>query len=361
MIDSIFNTFPDIDDSHDGYEEIGLIDIPSPQDVTFTGSDTDVNLAKRYAQIDDLYNPDLERALEQGDVRDFEFWRDARNEAYRQAERDQAQMDYYNTLWELNSIQSIPFKGNLQHPQMSDVSFEGTFGDIMDGDTLPVVNEGAMTNFIQLYDDPFGLYCVEHGLHLNHSELEVFETPLLLETFTEQDIQDVSNMICDVVHWEHLPISIEDAAWNPNAAYSPGLFTHATFDDRLFINPNYAHECINQLGTTGIIISDIGHEIGHSIATNICGHMGTYLDEKIADFISGFIDGKLGINIDVARKWFEWQYDNQGINGYPISEDRWAAQAAGYYFSHWANGDDLQRALQDISFVDMIREYGIQG
>lgn len=221
---------------------------------------------------------------------------------------------------------------------------------------LSPYDDSQTTNLLHRLKDPFGIYAIKNTYGYIGLPDNISYGPIELpENFTENDIQSVCDTICDTLNWPHLPVRITDLV--PNAAYFPGFFTHSTFDDSLCLNPQYAHECIEHIGSTDIIISDLAHEIGHSIAMNICGDMGTYLNEKIADFIAGFVCGKCGIDIDVARKWFEWYYDPVGVSGYPISEDRWDAQAAGYYFSHLANADDLQAALRDPNFLDIVEAY----
>ena len=329
---------------------------------TFCGRNQ-VELETRYQNIDHLYRSDIDRAIDNEDYKEVNRLLDARDEAYGRARVDQAKKDYYDTVSRLYSIQNTTsifdnttsFLGNVHH----DAEINGHILDETAGDDsiLHPVNEQVMTNLLHRWEEPLGRYAMEHFPHHDYGEVEMYQQLSLPVDFNQQELQQICNGICDVLHWKHIPATITDAYWNPNAAYTPGLFTHLTFDDRLFLNPNYANSCINEIGNTEIVISDMAHEIGHSIATNICGNKGTYLDEKMADFISGFADAKLGVNIDVARKWFEWQFDNQGLGGYPISEDRWDAQAAGYYFAHWANGDDLQQALKDSSFVEIIRAY----
>ena len=93
------------------------------------------------------------------------------------------------------------------------------------------------------------------------------------------------------------------------------------------------------------------------MALSLCGNQGTYMNEKLADFISGFASGKLGIDIDVARKWFEWYYDPYGEAGYPSSDERWDAEAAGYYYSFIANSNDLKQSLKDPYFLRLIEAY----
>lgn len=227
--------------------------------------------------------------------------------------------------------------------------------DVPDG-TLAPYDESVSTNLIHRVEDPFGIYTIKNTYGFSNSpEIEEFGDVHIDPQFDEHDLQKVCNTICDALHWKKLPVFMTDNV--ANAAYGPGLFTHSTFDDALYLNPSYADSCIQHIGGTDIVVSDMAHEIGHSVAFNICGDQGTFMNEKTADFISGFVNGKLGIDIDVARQWFEWYYDAKGEGGYPVSEERWDAEAAGYYFSHLANGDDLQTALKDPNFLDIIEAY----
>lgn len=236
------------------------------------------------------------------------------------------------------------------------VSFRRSLLHTDSDELLKPLDESQTTNLIHRVDDPLGIYTIKNTYGYIGLPEEVSYCHLTLpEDFTANDIQGICNSICDTLNWPHLPVNVTDSV--PNAEYHPGLFTHATFDDSLYLNPKYAHDCINHIGSTDIVISDMAHEIGHSMATNICGNMGTYMNEKMADFISGFVCGKCGIDIDAARKWFEWHDDPVGKGGYPVSEERWDAQAAGYYFSHLANADDLQRALKDPNFLDIVKAY----
>ena len=227
--------------------------------------------------------------------------------------------------------------------------------DAPDG-TLAPYDDSVSTNLIHRVKDPFGIYTIKNTYGFSGApEIEEFEDVHLDSQFDEHDLQKVCNTICDALHWKRLPVFMTDGV--ANAAYSPGLFTHRTFDDALYLNPSYAESCIQHIGRTDIVVSDMAHEIGHSVAFNICGDQGTFMNEKTADFVSGFVNGKLGVDIDAARQWFEWYYDSKGEGGYPVSEERWDAEAAGYYFSHLANGDDLQTALKDPNFLDIIEAY----
>lgn len=227
--------------------------------------------------------------------------------------------------------------------------------DVPEG-TLAPYDESVSTNLIHRINDPLGIYTIKNTYGFSGAPaIEEFDNVHLDSQFNRKDLQIICNTICDSLHWKRLPVILTNLV--DNAAYHPGLFTHSAFDDTLFLNPSYAEACIKHIGSTDIVVSDMAHEIGHSVAFNICGDQGTFMNEKTADFISGFVTGKLGVDIDAARQWFEWYYDAKGEGGYPISEERWDAQAAGYYFSHLANGDDLQTALKDRNFLDIIEAY----
>lgn len=204
--------------------------------------------------------------------------------------------------------------------------------------------------------DPFGFY-VERIKDANSLVDDFMEKPYLPKNFTEEQLQEACNKMCDVLHFRHLPVYLTE--YIPNAQFSTltGPFLFTSIDDTLSFNPNYTQACVDKLGTTDIVLSDAAHEIGHAMATKYCGNLTTYTSEKIADFISGFLNCKMGVDIDVARKWFQWQYDPQGIGGYPISEERWDIESAGYYFGKIATAEDLQNALQDSEFLQLIKHY----
>ena len=231
-------------------------------------------------------------------------------------------------------------------------NYEPSFG----GELVPY-NDSLTGNYVYQVRDPIGRYATENicGFARGNITLESFPEVHLLDNFTSAELQQVCNTIGDVLHWSHLPVDITQSV--NNAAFFPGLFNRLTFDDSLCLNPDYAQECIKELGSTDIVISDMGHEYGHSMAAKLCGGMSRFYQEKVADFVSGFVNGKLNVEIDTARRWFEWQYDETGDKNYPNSSERWDAEAAGYYFSHLANGDDLIAALKDQNFIRIIEAY----
>ena len=228
------------------------------------------------------------------------------------------------------------------------------------GISLEPYDNSIDNNIIYQWENPLGRYMVDMTHEYNRPLLEVENiVPQinLPENFTVFDVQNACNTICDTLNWRHLPIFVNQNV--SNAAFStwPSIFKRTSFDDSLYINPNYAHDCIEHIGSTDIVLSDIAHEVGHSVAFKQCGDIGTFMNEKLADFVSGFVNGKLGIDIDTARQWFEWHYDGVGKDGYPVSEERWDAEAAGYYFSHIATSEELMTALKDSSFLEIIKNY----
>lgn len=220
-------------------------------------------------------------------------------------------------------------------------------------DMLPY-DDAQTTNLIHRIHDPIGVYSLTHAPFQDVADTFV-EKPFIDENLSSSDLQNACNVICECVNLRHLPLFITTEV--DNAAFSGGLFNFTTIDDSLYLNPNYAQQCINHLGSTDIVLSDLAHEIGHALVTRYCGHNGTYLDEKMADFVSGYICCKLGLDVDAARQWFQWHYDPDGVGGYPCSEERWDIQAAGYYYGHLANADDLRNAIRDSEFVDIINNY----
>jgi hypothetical protein len=244
----------------------------------------------------------------------------------------------------------------IEHSSMIDAdslySHEPSFGS----GHLEPYDHSLTTNLLHRIQDPLGLYAV-HNIsgYSSPPHLESFPEIHLPVNFTESDIQQVCNTISDVLHWPHIPVHIVD--WMDNAAFHPGFFKRFTFDDTLYLNPDYAHECVQKLGSTDIIVSDMAHEIGHSMIATLCKDMSGFYQEKVADFVSGFVMGKLHLNVDVARQWFEWDkyYTENGDNDYPSSFERWnGGEKAGFYFSNLANGDDLIAALKDKRFIQII-------
>ena len=222
-------------------------------------------------------------------------------------------------------------------------------------DMLPY-DEKSNFDADNIVKDPFGFYADR----INGGETIVddfIEKPYLPVDFTEEQLQDACNKMCDVLNFRHLPVFVTELVPNAQFATLTGPFMFTSIDDSLSFNPNYTQACIEELGTTDIVLSDAAHEIGHAIATKYCGNLTTYTSEKIADFISGFLNCKMGVDIDVARQWFQWQYDPKGEGGYPVSEERWDIESAGYYFGKLATAEDLKNALQDPEFLQLIKDY----
>lgn len=181
--------------------------------------------------------------------------------------------------------------------------------------------------------------------------------PNLPVDFTEGQLQDACNKICDVLHIRHLPVFLTTSVPNAEHMTLTGPFRFTLVDDTLSLNPDFAKECIENVGTTDIVLSDMGHEIGHAMAAKYCGNLSTYMNEKVADFISGFVNAKIGVDIDAPRQWFMSEYDPDGRGGYPVSEERWDIEAAGYYFGQLASSEELKTALKDPNFLKIIKDY----
>ena len=222
-------------------------------------------------------------------------------------------------------------------------------------DMIPFEEIFNENNLLSLYQDPFGVYAIQHNA--THGLLidDFLPKPQFGSTISETELQNFGNQAFDALGLKHIPIKISEFV--PNAGYTPGFISRLSFDDRIFINPNYANHCINELGSTDIVLSDLAHEIGHYASQMAGGPQDTYSSEKIADFISGFLNAKFGVDIDVARKWFQLFYDPNGEGGYPISEERWDIEAAGYHFGKHATFDDLSSALKDKHFLEIINKY----
>lgn len=260
----------------------------------------------------------------------------------------------------------------MVHPREdgSNVAFKETTGSV--GFALPHDDGSAITfgrkedmlpydvklnlDLEQRMSDPFGIYATRFPDGKINTE-DCIPKPEIPVDFTEGQLQEACNKICDVLHIRHLPVSVTTNVPNAEHATLSGPFRFTLVDDMLSLNPNYARECVENCGTTDIILSDMGHEIGHAMVSKYCGNLSTYMNEKVADFISGFVNSKIGVDIDAPRKWFVSEYDPVGRGGYPVSEERWDIEAAGYYFGKLASSEDLKMALKDPRFLEIIRDY----
>ena len=222
-------------------------------------------------------------------------------------------------------------------------------------DMLPVEEIFNESNLISLYRDPFGVYAITHSATHGLCIDDFLDKPEFGDSISEAELQNFCDQAFDALHLKHIPISITTDI--PNAAYYRGLIPRMSFDDAIVINPNYAQHCIDELGSTDIVLSDLAHEIGHYASHMAGGPNNTFESEKIADFISGFLNAKFGVDVDVARKWFQLFYDPDGKGGYPVSEERWDIEAAGYHFGQHATFDDLKSALKDKHFLKLVKDY----
>lgn len=204
--------------------------------------------------------------------------------------------------------------------------------------------------------DPFGIYAIRLNGELVSPE-DFIEKPHIPIDFTQEDLQKACDQMCDLLKIKHIPVVITESV--PNAAHAtlPGPFRFTLADDYICFNPDYAKACIEHIGNTDIILSDLAHEIGHALASKYCGNLSVKASEKIADWASGWLNCKMGVDIEVARQWFMWQYDPIGEGNYPVSEDRWDIEGAGYYFGKYVNAEGLQTALKDPDFVKLIVDY----
>lgn len=204
--------------------------------------------------------------------------------------------------------------------------------------------------------DPFGIYAIRLNGELVSPE-DFIEKPHIPREFTQEDLQEACNKMCDILNISHLPVIVTESV--PNAAHVGlrGLFRFTLADDYICFNPDYAKACIEQIGNTDIILSDLAHEIGHALASKYCGNLSVAAGEKLADFISGYLNSKMDVDIDAARQWFLWQYDPVGEGNYPVSEDRWDIEGAGYYFGKHVDSTGLVSALKDPDFVKLIVDY----
>lgn len=220
-------------------------------------------------------------------------------------------------------------------------------------DMLPYDQIYDENNLNFLYNDPFGVYALHHHPISTLTATDIIPKPSFGEKVIEADLQELANKVFDAFHVKHVPVMFSMRV--DNAAYDPGILPRASFDDAILINPNYAQACVDKLGSTDILISDLAHEIGHYVTQMKIGRQKTFLSEKLADFISGFIDRKLGVDIEVARQWFQWYYDPEGIHGYPVSENRWDIQAAGHYYAGHATFDDMGESIKDEHFIELVK------
>lgn len=244
---------------------------------------------------------------------------------------------------------TVLHKGWHDHRSFSDITFGAK------EDMLPVEEIFNESNLLSLYHDPFGVYAIRHNATHGLCIDDFLDKPEFGASITEAELQDFCNQAFDALYLRHIPINISTAI--PNAAYYRGLIPRMSFDDAIFINPDYASYCIEELRSTDIVLSDLAHEIGHYASHMAGGPDNTFQSEKIADFISGFLNAKFGVDVDVARKWFQLFYDDEGHGGYPVSEERWDIEAAGYHFGKHATFEDLKGALKDKHFLTLIKEY----
>lgn len=204
--------------------------------------------------------------------------------------------------------------------------------------------------------NPFGIYA-SRFLDGQINVDDCISKPELPMDFTEGQLQEACNKICDVLHIRHLPVFMTSNVPNAQHMSIGGPFLFTLIDDFLSLNPDYAKQWIEKLGTTDIVLSDMAHEIGHAMADKYCGNLSRFMQEIVADFISGFINAKIGVDIDVARQWFMSEYDPVGIDDYPVSEKRWDIEAAGYYFGQLVGSEELKMALKDLDFLKLLRDY----
>lgn len=286
--------------------------------------------------IDDTYPIDTNAQVFQSDIEQFSV------------------TEHANSSLETSNLDTCNYVFATQDLISPTIEDNGTGADQA---LLQPYDHSQTTNLIYRFTDPLGQYVANNTNHgfIGTPDPELVHHLTIPDNFTSFDIQSVCNAICDTLHWPHLPVHVTTSV--PNAAFTPGWFTHRTFDDHLYLNPDYAHQSIAETGSSDIIIADLAHEIGHSMAFKLCGNLGTFLNEKLADVISGYVCGKMGVDIDVARRWFEHHYDSEGYGGYPVSDERWEAEMAGYYLSHITNAEDLHFALQDQKFIDIIAAY----
>ncbi|MDR0505725.1 MAG: hypothetical protein LBH32_02750 [Dysgonamonadaceae bacterium] len=242
----------------------------------------------------------------------------------------------------------------VEHSSMIDAGslhshdYEPSFGS----GHLEPYDHSSTTNLLHRIQDPVGQYAIHNIGWSPH--LGPFTEVHLPEDYTVSDIKQACNSIGDVLHWKHLPVNVTDSV--DNAAFNSGYFTRFTFDDKLYLNPDYARQAVQEVGSTDVILSNMGHEYGHSMLYKLCGDdISRYYHEKGADFVSGFVNGKLHLDIDAVRKDFERNiFPEEASDFYPGATERWAAVQAGYYFSHMANADNLIDALKDRSFIQII-------
>ena len=103
--------------------------------------------------------------------------------------------------------------------------------------------------------DPFGYYALRHnGGELSNEDF--IEKPYLPENFSEEQLQNVCNQMCDVLDIRHLPVFVTDYVANAQYSTLAGPFRFTLIDDTLSFNPDYMQECVDHLGTTDIVLSD---------------------------------------------------------------------------------------------------------
>ena len=250
---------------------------------------------------------------------------------------------------DLDSLDDVETPHLFDWDHVDSISFTGL------EDMRPVEEIFKDDNLLSLYEDPFGVYAIKHSASHGLLVDDFIPKPEFGDIITEADLQGFCNQAFDAMGLKHIPVTITTEV--KNAAYYRGLLPRISYDDGLFINPNYARQCIEGVGSTDIVLSDLAHEIGHYASHMAGGPSNTYESEKIADFVSGFLNAKFDVDVDVARKWFQMFYDPNGEGGYPVSEERWDIEAAGYHFGRHATFEDLNAALKDKHFLEIIKDY----
>ena len=142
-----------------------------------------------------------------------------------------------------------------------------------------------------------------------------------------------------------------------NAAHHMGVCPFTLIDDTLYLNRDYARDCLKEFGSTDILLWIMAHEIGHAEIALHCGFLDKKSNETLADMFSSILVSKMGIDIDVLRQWNLWNYDGDGSHDYKPSEGRWDIVSAGKYWSQLTTLDSFVNALEDKHFRELVYNY----
>lgn len=211
--------------------------------------------------------------------------------------------------------------------------------------------------------NPFGVYIMYHsnGAH----PVETFQKPDLPNDFLDREpkegtklLQNACDAMCDAAGIRHIKVFLTDNTMiTKNAAHHPGGFLFTYIDDTLYLNRDYARDCIQYFGNTDSLLVDMAHEIGHAVNMVHCGRLDRKSDETLADMFSTILTSMMGIDIEVSREWNLKEYDGVGSDEYKPSEGRWDIEAAGKYWTELSTIKTYIDAIEDPHFRELVYNY----